>query len=147
LLVDTAGMRNGVDQKQFEELVEMLRENRPPHALVGKGVEVLQAAARSPRSSDLVGEQCTSIVLPCDVASDATAQYHSAKVSQKIFGPSVIEARGGDFGCFMLEMDGTEVHDSHGNPLPLEVPRVGRNQLCPCKSGRKYKKCHGGRGY
>ena len=23
------------------------------------------------------------------------------------------------------------------------VPRVGRNDLCPCGSGKKYKKCHG----
>ena len=24
-----------------------------------------------------------------------------------------------------------------------EVPRVGRNELCPCGSGKKYKQCHG----
>ena len=24
-----------------------------------------------------------------------------------------------------------------------EVPRVGRNDLCPCGSGKKYKQCHG----
>jgi len=23
------------------------------------------------------------------------------------------------------------------------VPRVGRNELCPCGSGNKYKHCHG----
>ena len=26
---------------------------------------------------------------------------------------------------------------------PLVVPVVGRNELCPCGSGKKYKKCHG----
>lgn len=26
---------------------------------------------------------------------------------------------------------------------PLAVPKVGRNDPCPCKSGRKYKHCHG----
>ena len=25
----------------------------------------------------------------------------------------------------------------------MEVPRVGRNDLCPCGSGKKYKQCHG----
>jgi hypothetical protein len=25
----------------------------------------------------------------------------------------------------------------------VAIPKVGRNELCPCKSGRKYKKCHG----
>jgi preprotein translocase subunit SecA len=24
-----------------------------------------------------------------------------------------------------------------------EVPRVGRNDPCPCGSGKKYKHCHG----
>jgi preprotein translocase subunit SecA len=24
-----------------------------------------------------------------------------------------------------------------------EEPKVGRNDLCPCGSGKKYKKCHG----
>ncbi len=27
--------------------------------------------------------------------------------------------------------------------MPLEVPRVGRNEPCPCGSGKKYKHCHG----
>lgn len=28
-------------------------------------------------------------------------------------------------------------------PPGEEVPRVGRNELCPCGSGKKYKHCHG----
>jgi preprotein translocase subunit SecA len=24
-----------------------------------------------------------------------------------------------------------------------QVPRVGRNEPCPCGSGKKYKQCHG----
>ena len=24
-----------------------------------------------------------------------------------------------------------------------DVPKVGRNEACPCGSGKKYKKCHG----
>jgi len=25
-----------------------------------------------------------------------------------------------------------------------DEPKVGRNDPCPCGSGKKYKKCHGG---
>ncbi|KAB2893057.1 MAG: hypothetical protein F9K40_17435, partial [Kofleriaceae bacterium] len=32
------------------------------------------------------------------------------------------------------EVQGTVVHDA---------PKVGRNDPCPCGSGKKYKKCHG----
>ncbi len=28
-------------------------------------------------------------------------------------------------------------------PYVREVPKVGRNEICPCGSGRKYKHCHG----
>ena len=30
-----------------------------------------------------------------------------------------------------------------GAALAAEVPRVGRNEPCPCSSGKKYKQCHG----
>jgi preprotein translocase subunit SecA len=37
---------------------------------------------------------------------------------------------------------------SHGSHAPAEplgdsVPKVGRNDPCPCGSGKKYKQCHG----
>jgi preprotein translocase subunit SecA len=28
-------------------------------------------------------------------------------------------------------------------PFVRQVPKVGRNEPCPCGSGRKYKHCHG----
>jgi SEC-C motif len=27
-------------------------------------------------------------------------------------------------------------------PLPRQVPKIGRNDPCPCGSGKKYKDCH-----
>jgi preprotein translocase subunit SecA len=31
-------------------------------------------------------------------------------------------------------------------PVRRDVPKVGRNDPCPCGSGKKYKKCHGAEG-
>jgi preprotein translocase subunit SecA len=28
-------------------------------------------------------------------------------------------------------------------PFVRDVPKVGRNEACPCGSGKKYKHCHG----
>ncbi|MFN2460106.1 MAG: SEC-C metal-binding domain-containing protein [Candidatus Velthaea sp.] len=28
-------------------------------------------------------------------------------------------------------------------PKPATAEKVGRNDLCPCGSGKKYKRCHG----
>ena len=29
-------------------------------------------------------------------------------------------------------------------PVVRTEPKIGRNDPCPCNSGKKYKKCHGG---
>lgn len=34
-------------------------------------------------------------------------------------------------------------HESASAPQQTEMPRVGRNEPCPCGSGKKYKQCHG----
>lgn len=31
----------------------------------------------------------------------------------------------------------------HGTLIEKEIEKVGRNELCPCGSGKKFKKCHG----
>lgn len=28
--------------------------------------------------------------------------------------------------------------------LKRKAPKIGRNEPCPCNSGKKYKRCHGG---
>lgn len=39
--------------------------------------------------------------------------------------------------------DGSISQDADPATLAAEVPRVGRNDPCPCGSGKKYKACHG----
>ena len=34
-------------------------------------------------------------------------------------------------------------HQSASQPEEAAMPRVGRNEPCPCGSGKKYKQCHG----
>lgn len=33
--------------------------------------------------------------------------------------------------------------DGVAQPYRRETPKPGRNDLCPCGSGKKFKKCHG----
>ena len=39
--------------------------------------------------------------------------------------------------------DGSVSQDTDPDTVVAEVPRVGRNDPCPCGSGKKYKVCHG----
>jgi preprotein translocase subunit SecA len=40
-------------------------------------------------------------------------------------------------------ISGGTTNSSTGRTLRRELPKVGRNDLCPCGSGKKYKHCHG----
>jgi preprotein translocase subunit SecA len=44
----------------------------------------------------------------------------------------------------LLVSHGGAVTSQPKSPAPRRgMPKVGRNELCPCGSGKKYKKCHG----
>jgi preprotein translocase subunit SecA len=41
------------------------------------------------------------------------------------------------------EIDQSALPDLTAQPITRETPKVGRNDPCPCGSGKKYKQCHG----
>ena len=41
-------------------------------------------------------------------------------------------------------MTSTETIYIGTNPMRRKEPKIGRNEKCPCGSGKKYKKCCGG---
>jgi len=43
---------------------------------------------------------------------------------------------------FAAEEESTEP-ENEAEPAPPPAGKVGRNDPCPCGSGKKYKKCHG----
>jgi preprotein translocase subunit SecA len=42
-----------------------------------------------------------------------------------------------------LNLVSAESSDEAAQPTVREEPKIGRNDPCPCGSGKKYKKCHG----
>jgi len=47
------------------------------------------------------------------------------------------------FGGNPLELEPARGSSSAAAPFVRPVPKVGRNEMCPCGSGKKYKHCHG----
>lgn len=53
-----------------------------------------------------------------------------------------IDAAGDDYAA--NENDYFDPSTASGKPEPIKVgPKIGRNDPCPCGSGKKYKQCHG----
>ena len=49
-------------------------------------------------------------------------------------------------GLYVRALKGAFLDVAAGRTKPIEAPgtKLGRNDPCPCGSGNKYKKCHGG---
>ena len=57
-----------------------------------------------------------------------------------------IEERGGAYSNVTYTHpaeDGSVVQEADAATAVAAVPKVGRNEPCPCGSGKKYKHCHG----
>ena len=55
-----------------------------------------------------------------------------------------IEAAGEDYAANENDrFPSTSTADVKRDPVRNLEPRIGRNDVCPCGSGKKYKQCHG----
>lgn len=60
-------------------------------------------------------------------------------------GLDVRLVRAGQEPYFQTQQEGEEEGETAAEPqTPAAAVKVGRNDPCPCGSGKKYKKCHGG---
>lgn len=48
-----------------------------------------------------------------------------------------------DHRTFVDALESNQTPDNENQPFVREKKKIGRNALCPCGSGEKYKKCHG----
>ena len=58
-------------------------------------------------------------------------------------GPTIELNREETMQHLELEMWKTQIMNQVLNPPQTPMAKVGRNEPCPCGSGKKYKKCHG----
>jgi preprotein translocase subunit SecA len=114
----------------FEELGETIRDEVVRHLF---HVEIAREEAEQ---------------LEPEVAADGELVYEH----ESLAGSEAIAAAGGAAGASGAAAAGTAVAAAAapaGKPLvqraetPTEFRNVGRNDPCPCGSGRKFKKCHG----
>ncbi len=70
-----------------------------------------------------------------EVAALEAEQRRQAQAKQLQYQHAEASAMGGE--------DGEDSDPNPEAPVVREGPKVGRNEPCPCGSGRKYKHCHG----
>ncbi|RKH56283.1 preprotein translocase subunit SecA [Corallococcus llansteffanensis] len=88
--------------------------------------------------------QFVSQMMRVQARSASSAAEETARIQRQLAQQQkrAVEGRADAEGK-LAEATATPVAQRAAAAAPSDAPRVGRNDPCPCGSGRKYKKCHG----
>lgn len=118
----------------------------------------MAALDRSAREADAAGVRV--VLAACaearDDVTEAERLLRAALAADPTFGPALVELARyeqdrGDYRAALAHLRSAGAPQDDPQRVSLEavlrpaVPKVGRNESCPCGSGRKYKACHLGR--
>lgn len=76
---------------------------------------------------------------PTVVSADDTSS-HDPQIQQQVFGAAQPTSNANNVVRVSADDEGVSVRQAEP---AQQYPKVGRNEPCPCGSGKKYKKCHG----
>ena len=87
--------------------------------------------------------EITSILFKGDIATQDSKDVREAKEIKRPENPSLKTSRASE--AIVNQNNGQKDQDKpKETPVPVRAEqKVGRNDNCPCGSGKKYKKCHG----
>lgn len=135
----------GLFATDFNEAIDMVVDRLPIRNIESKLVNYIRKISRHPSSANTVGEQISSVIIPCDRKKGFSCSYFpiSARVETYML----------DLVCAINHKKLIAIKDinmSHCGLFegsPIVGPKMKPNQLCWCKSGKKYKRCHGSKLY
>ena len=110
------------------------RASRPPAAGAGGADEALQRARRARGRSVDDGEPTATGTERGRSTSDRPRRRREKPVAARSAIRSIVGAG---------RARSAERHRRRGRRRPVDWTNVGRNDPCPCGSGKKFKKCHG----
>jgi preprotein translocase subunit SecA len=117
-------------QEAFEMFVDLMRDIR---ASVMDRFFKFQVQLRPQAPPGAAAARPAALAGPQPPASDTDLMLGARPAAPMAAAAAVTTSGGGDGGAASAPV----------LRQPRALPKVGRNDPCPCGSGRKYKKCHG----
>jgi preprotein translocase subunit SecA len=127
-------------EKESFEIFESLKNNIADEAIKGVFRVVIE---QGPPPQELTpyptgGPQFEPIpsgqLVPQPVSSSGNV---STQGLEQILGPAP------GAGRRVQQLHTNKDEEEPAKPIQRDQPKVGRNELCPCGSGKKFKRCHG----
>lgn len=136
------------DAGDSARLRRMLEERRPAEKIVNGAVGMVREIAARSAARGLIGTDLNSAVLPAPRVNVSMQDgiglqfgFHPEGASHALHGPNQVISTS---EAHLLIADPTIGAAEPEDTPPMMVQKVGRNKPCPCGSGKKFKRCHGG---
>lgn len=139
-LVQKVGWWAAFNDNDAEGIRVLLRKRVPPKVALDKAIAIMREVANRPIASGLIGKQLTSITIHRDITKRVDTGYHPENEKHETVMPDIVYAQPGMH--MTVEDIKLKAVDPKTTP-PLVFPKVPKHQPCPCRSGKKYKNCHG----
>jgi hypothetical protein len=134
------GNGGALDMEAIESIREHLSRGSSAGAVQGMLEKQIRDMADDHRSANTIGKQLDHILIFSDPTRPVLGGRSSAVVRRDFTMPAgIIIGPAGQVSVFK----GLTVDSIGPNAMPLSIPRVHRNQPCPCGSKKKYRFCHG----
>lgn len=117
-------------------LRELLLEGRPREAVMNKAVEVVRQMADRPAAGGTIGKQISSVCLIPESLWPISG-YHTGTQTDSVYLVDQVDLRKESSRLIISDLR------MQAPGEVVSVQKVGRNYPCPCRSGKKYKHCHG----
>ncbi len=133
-------LKDDIENQVVEMLLKLEVKERPPENIQDARPQNLQLQGASPRSSGFAGAQQAGVpgsLTPVAQATSALAKQATrpAPPAPTTPGNVAITVRGPGAKLPTASSTSQQAVNPYG--------KVGRNDPCPCGSGKKFKKCHG----
>ena len=121
--------KNMVDVMNRKTVAILMRGQIPVHTVTEEERKELEAR-RAAMQAQMAAQQAAAI-------------QAAAEARQRIMIEQAKEEEHEDMSKYRAEKPGTDGESTATQEPVRAEKRVGRNDLCPCGSGKKYKNCHG----
>ncbi|MGI9046078.1 MAG: preprotein translocase subunit SecA [Burkholderiales bacterium] len=93
---------------------------------------------------ELVKAEVTKIIITVQIRTEQAAEVVEAAV-EEAQQPAVanVQYRHADYDEALGAVEDNQAREEKPQPIRRDGQKIGRNDPCPCGSGRKYKQCHG----
>jgi len=135
IMVQAIGQSHALTSGDVAELKKMLSDRAPAEAIRRKAVSLVQEISDRPNTNGTVGKRLNTARLPRTDFRFPVVGYASDIVEHVLPLLDQVVIKPNDQG---IEIANVQM----SAPKPVVFPKVHRNALCPCGSGKRYRDCH-----